>query len=158
LILRPTTCFWAEFMAILYNQCTLNDEHSLSPKLRESKMDEELKQRLQEKTTWMRAVYMIMFAIIFGLLEIVIATVVVLQFFLSLFTGSTNERMVQLGQSLSTYLYQITLFLTFNSNTHPYPFGAWPKGAPTETQSKPKAAPKKKSKTKEEKTDKKPEA
>jgi len=118
-------------------------------------MDEELKQHLQKKSTWMRAVYMLMFAIIFGLLEVVIATIVVFQFFLSLFTGNTNERMVQLGQSLSTYLYQITLFLTFNSEEHPYPFGTWPTGAPTAAQSKskpatpkttPKAAPKKSSK------------
>jgi hypothetical protein len=116
-------------------------------------MDEELKQRLQKKSTWMRAVYMIMFAIIFGLLEVVIATIVVFQFFLSLFTGSTNERMVKLGQSLSTYLYQITLFLTFNSDEHPYPFGAWPKGAPTAAQSKPKATPKKKSKASKSKTE-----
>lgn len=121
-------------------------------------MDEELKQRLQKKSTWVRAMYMVMFAIIFGLLEVVIATVVVFQFFLSLFTGNTNERMVQLGQSLSTYLYQITLFLTFNSDEHPYPFGIWPTGTPTETQSKPrpaapKAAPKKKSKTSKSKTE-----
>ena len=84
-------------------------------------MDEELKQRLQKKSTWMRAVYMLMFAIIFGLLEVVIATIVVFQFFLSLFTGNTNERMVQLGQSLSTYLYQITLFLTLIAKNIPIP-------------------------------------
>ena len=114
-------------------------------------MDEELKQRLQKKSTWVRAVYMVIFAIIFGLLEVVIATVVVFQFFLSLFTGSTNERMVKLGQSLSTYLYQITLFLTFNSEDHPYPFGAWPKGTPAATRTAaPKTAPKKKSKTKKQ--------
>lgn len=119
-------------------------------------MEEELKQRLQKKSTWMRAIYMIMFAVIFGLLEVVIATIVIFQFFLSLFTGNTNERMVELGQSLSTYLYQITLFLTFNSNDYPYPFGNWPKGAPTTAESKPrsaapkKVAPKKKSSKKKQ--------
>ena len=112
-------------------------------------MDEELKQRLQNKSIWVRAVYMLIFAVIFGLLEIVITTVVIFQFFLSLFTGGTNERMVKLGQSLSTYLYQITLFLTFNSDDHPYPFGSWPKGAPTATKTAAsKSAPKKNSKTK----------
>lgn len=105
-------------------------------------MDEDFKQHLQKKSTWVRALYMIMFAIIFGLLEVVIATIVVFQFFLSLFTGSTNERLVKLGQSLSTYLYQITLFLTFNSNYYPYPFGTWPKGAPTTTEPNIKPAPK----------------
>jgi hypothetical protein len=114
-------------------------------------MDEELKQRLQEKSTWVRAVYMILFAIIFGLLEVVIATIVIFQFALKLLTGKTNERMVKLGQSLSTYLYQITLYLTFNSNDQPYPFGTWPKGAPTA----PKAAAKKRAKTDSSKTEEK---
>lgn len=106
-------------------------------------MDEELKQRLQEKSTWERALYMLLFALIFGILEIIIAAVVVFQFFLTLFTGSCNQRLVSLGQGLSTYLYQITLFLTFNSNERPYPFGDWPEGTPANSA----PATKKRSKT-----------
>jgi hypothetical protein len=54
-----------------------------------------------------------------------------------LFTGDTNERLLTLGQNLSTYVYQITLFLTFNSDEHPYPFGDWPDGPPTEFDDEP---------------------
>ncbi|NNF96823.1 MAG: DUF4389 domain-containing protein, partial [Halobacteria archaeon] len=64
--------------------------------------------------------------------EVVITAVVIFQFLLALFTGSSNERLLKLGQSLSTYVYQILQFLTFNNNYHPYPFGAWPKGTPKE--------------------------
>ncbi len=94
-------------------------------------MDKELKQNLQQKSTWMRAFYMVLFAIIFGVIEVVLTATVLFQFISALLTGNTNDRLLKLGQSLSTYLYQIALFLTFNSEDHPYPFGAWPKGGPT---------------------------
>ena len=93
-------------------------------------MSDTLKENVREGKTWRRALYMLLFAIIYGVAEIVITFVVLLQFLTTLFTGTTNERLLKLGQSLSTYVYQIMLFLTFNSETHPYPYGAWPKGAP----------------------------
>jgi len=114
-------------------------------------MDEELKQNLQEKSTWLRALYMILFALIFGIVEIILSAIVVFQFIMSLLTGGTNEKLVKLGQSLSTYLYQITLFLTFNNNEYPYPFSAWPEGAPIVTKTTKKPAAKKKAKKPAEK-------
>lgn len=76
---------------------------------------------------------MLLFVIFYGIAEIVITAIVLFQFLMALFTGQTNERLVKLGQSLSTYVYQILQFLTFNSDYHPYPFGAWPKGPPKES-------------------------
>ena len=93
-------------------------------------MDGEIKQNLRERKTWLRGLYMLLFAVFYGVAEVVITAVVVFQFLLALFTGRTNQRLLKLGQSLSTYVYQIILFLTFNTDHHPYPFGAWPKGAP----------------------------
>ena len=53
--------------------------------------------------------------------------VVMFQFVYSLLTGSRNEKLVNLGYSLSTYVYQIMSYLTFNTEEHPYPFSDWPK-------------------------------
>ena len=94
-------------------------------------MDEELKQNIKERKTWLRGLYMLMFLVFYSVAKVIIFAVIAFQFILTLVTGKTNERLVKLGQSLSTYLYQILIFLTFNSNEHPYPFGAWPKGAPS---------------------------
>ena len=94
-------------------------------------MDEELKQNIKERKTWLRGLYMLLFLVFYSVAKVIIFAVIAFQFLLTLFTGKTNERLVKLGQSLSTYLYQILTFLTFNSNEHPYPFGAWPKGAPS---------------------------
>jgi len=94
-------------------------------------MNDEIKQNIKERKTWLRGLYMIMFLIFYSVAKVIVFTVIAFQFVLTLFTGKTNERLVKLGQSLSTYIYQVLLFLTFNSEQHPYPFGAWPKGAPS---------------------------
>lgn len=93
-------------------------------------MNGEIRKNLRERKTWLRALYMLIFAVIYSVAEIVIAAVVLFQLLSALFTGGINTRLLRLGQSLSTFVYQIMLFLTFNSEYHPYPFGAWPKGAP----------------------------
>ena len=93
-------------------------------------MSDELKQNIRERKTWLRGLYMLLFVIFYSVAEFVIFAVVVFQFVLTLFTAQTNDRLIKLGQSLSTYQYQILTFLTFNTNQHPYPFAPWPKGAP----------------------------
>lgn len=94
-------------------------------------MSNEITKNLKQQSTWMRGLYMLLFAVLYSLAEFVLIAVVVLQFLLKLFTGETNPRLLKLGQSLATYIYQIIEFLTFNSDYQPYPFGAWPKKQPT---------------------------
>ena len=118
-------------------------------------MSDEVKDNIRETKTWMRALYMLLFAVIYAVTEVILTAVVVFQFLLVLFTAKTNTRLLEFGQSLSTFIYQILQFLTFNSEAMPYPFGEWPKGVPTATKSAPK---KKKSKevTKPAETDESP--
>lgn len=89
-------------------------------------MNDELKANLGKKKTWVRGLYMLLFFIIYSLTEVVIGAVVVIQFLFALFTGQTNARLVLFGRSLSLYVYQIMLYLTFNSEDMPYPFNEWP--------------------------------
>lgn len=93
-------------------------------------MSKDVKENIKSQSTWKRGLYMLLYAVFYTLAEIVLAAVVVFQFLLQLFTGETNERLRKLGQSISTYAYQVLVFLTFNSEYHPYPFGAWPTGEP----------------------------
>lgn len=94
-------------------------------------MDEELKQNIKERKTWLRGLYMLLFLIFYSVAKVIVFAVIAFQFVHTLLTGKTNDRLIKLGQSLSTYIYQVLTFLTFISNQHPYPFGAWPKGAPS---------------------------
>ena len=95
-------------------------------------MSNEIKENIKQQSTWIRALYMLMFALFYSIAEIVLFAVVVVQFFFKLFTGQTNPRLLMLGQSIATYIYQIIQFLTFNSDYQSFPFGAWPKGKPSE--------------------------
>ncbi len=44
-----------------------------------------------------------------------------------LVTGSSNERLRDFGKQLSTYVYSLTMFLTYNNDQKPFPFSDWPK-------------------------------
>ena len=90
----------------------------------------DIKDNIKEPSIWMRGLYMLLFAIFYSLAEIVLFAVVIFQFILKLVTGETNERLLALGQSFATYIYQIIQFLNFNSEQKPYPFTVWPKGEP----------------------------
>jgi hypothetical protein len=93
-------------------------------------MSNEIKENLKQQTIWLRGLYMLMFALFYSVAEFVLFAVVVVQFLLKLFTGKNNPRLLMLGQSLATYIYQVLQFLTFNSEYQPYPFNEWPKGRP----------------------------
>lgn len=93
-------------------------------------MDAESENTLNQGTIWSRGLYMLLFAFFLWLAKFVAFAVVVVQFFTVVLTGTTNVRLLTFGQSLSIYHYQVFLFLTFNSEQHPYPIGEWPEGAP----------------------------
>ncbi len=93
-------------------------------------MNTEIENAPNERTIWNRGLYILIFAFCLWLAKFVAFVVVVFQFVSVLFTGSTNAKLLVFGQSLSTYQYQVMLFLTFNSEVHPYPLTDWPEGAP----------------------------
>ena len=69
---------------------------------------------------------MLLFLLIYGVAEILISAVVVLQFFFVLFSGEQNVRLREFGSSLSIFVYQIMSYWTYNSEEKPFPFGGWP--------------------------------
>ena len=93
-------------------------------------MDEKTKATLTNLETWKRGIFMIVFAIISGIAKLVVTLVAVFQFITLLFNGQPNVSLIPFGQNLSTYLYQITLFLVFKTDERPFPFSAFPDGSP----------------------------
>ena len=93
-------------------------------------MDTTIKENVTQESTWMRLVYMVLFAVIFNIVEFVVTVVVVIQFLFKLFAGRPNENLSALGQALASYVYGIIAYLTFHSDDMPYPFAPWPTGAP----------------------------
>ena len=91
-------------------------------------MSDDLKHNLKNQNTWVRGLYMLLFAFLAGIAGVVLFAVVIFQFIHKLITGKTNDRLLKLGRGLASYVFQIIQFMTFNSEYHPYPLGAWPKG------------------------------
>jgi hypothetical protein len=89
-------------------------------------MTEETTTSYKDRNVWLRGLYMLIFIFFLGVTKFVTFVVVFFQFLTVLFISKTNERLVRLGQSLSTYQYQIIMFLTYDSEEHPFPMGDWP--------------------------------
>ncbi len=89
-------------------------------------MSSELKQNLSAKQTWLRGVFILIFAVIYSVTEIVMWFVVLFQFIATLFSGNTNDRLLTFGAQLSTFIYQILQYVTYNSDERPFPFAPWP--------------------------------
>lgn len=84
------------------------------------------------KTIWIRGLYMLLFLLIHGLVKGVIVAVTVVQFILVAINKAPNEPLRKFGQGISTYLYDITQFLVFNTEHKPFPFDDWRNATPRE--------------------------
>lgn len=82
--------------------------------------------RLQDGAFWRRALLMLVFVIAYNIAELVLALTVLVQFFSILFTGRAVEPLLKFGNGLSSWTRQVFRFLTYNSETVPFPFADWP--------------------------------
>ncbi|MFQ5356294.1 MAG: DUF4389 domain-containing protein [Mariprofundaceae bacterium] len=89
-------------------------------------MSEDIKTHVKDTQTWMRLPFMLLFGIIYWVVEIILIAVILFQFLFKLFAGNTNDRALSLGGQLSTFVYQMLNYLTFNTEERPYPFSDWP--------------------------------
>ena len=118
-------------------------------------MDDDLKQNLTAGETWVRGLFILMFVFMLVVARLVTGAVVVIQFLFTVFTGQVNDNLKTFGASLARYVYNCLLFVTYNSDDKPFPFGEWPaaEGSLAEIESapvkaKPAAKPKSKAKPK----------
>lgn len=83
-------------------------------------------QNLLSGPTWLRVLFMALFVLIYGVAEVLLTALVLLQVVFVLVTGEKNQRLTAFGKSLSLFVYQIILYWTYNSEEKPFPFGSWP--------------------------------
>ena len=83
-------------------------------------MNDELNETVTEKSTWIRGLYMLLFAVIYSIAELMVILVALFQFIATLFTGKPMERVLDFGDDLSIYVYEILQYVTFNSDEKPF--------------------------------------
>ena len=93
-------------------------------------MEDSTRERLIRGDIWVRALFMVLFAIAFGLTRVIIVFVVIFQFLAVLITGRANEPLLQFGKNLSVFILEILEFQTFNTELRPFPFSPWPDEEP----------------------------
>ena len=88
-------------------------------------MDQQINYNLTQLNTWKRIFFMLIFTAIGSLVRMTLWFVILLQVASTLLTGKANPNILNFGRSLSVYSYHILLFLTFNTETRPFPFSEW---------------------------------
>jgi hypothetical protein len=74
---------------------------------------------------WKRFFFMLVFAAIASVVRLLIWAVTIFQVVSVILTGRANQHILSFGRSLSIYTYHIMLYLTFSTETMPFPFTAW---------------------------------
>jgi Domain of unknown function (DUF4389) len=80
----------------------------------------------QNRNIWTRGLFMLLLILACHISWTVAFIVTVIQFVMVLTGGKRNDRLAAFGGSLGRYLQQIVCFLTFASETMPFPFSDWP--------------------------------
>lgn len=86
---------------------------------------EQVKENIKNVNQWLRIAYMVLFAIILYAAMAVMWIVVLVQAIFALLTGSVNDNIHSFSTTLTQYINQIILFLTYNAEDKPFPFQAW---------------------------------
>ena len=88
-------------------------------------MEQPIKYNISNIAIWKRFFFMLIFAAIASLVRLLIWAVTFFQIVFVLLTGKANQNILGFGRSLSVYMYHIMLYLTFSTETLPFPFTPW---------------------------------
>ena len=79
----------------------------------------------EPENPWMRGLFMVILAILFGVGEMILFLGAVLQFLWLLFAKEKNENIAAFGKDLADWLARVALFQTASTEDKPFPFSRW---------------------------------
>jgi len=74
----------------------------------------------------LRLFYVLLFYFIYGLTDMVLLLIVLVQSLLNLFGDGPSETIKEFGAALGVYVKQIAGYLSYHHEQKPYPFSDWP--------------------------------
>lgn len=77
---------------------------------------------IARRSTWLRLLYMSLFAVVFQVVELILALIAVVQFAALALSGEPFGELKKLGGQVSEYARSIASFLTFETDRLPFPF------------------------------------
>ncbi len=78
------------------------------------------------RNIWLRGLVMILMALAYQLVSTLLFFVAIIQFLLALINNEPNVRLASFGRSLGRYQSQVADFVSFSSETAPFPFSDFP--------------------------------
>ena len=91
-------------------------------------MDEFPRDLDSKRNIWVRGLLTILMALAYQLGGTLLFFLAFIQFVLALLSFEPNQRLIRLGRSLGLYQSQIANFVSFETETTPFPFSDWPSG------------------------------
>lgn len=100
-------------------------------------MDDNVLNNLKSESRWLRLLFMALYLVVGYFATIIAIMIGLVQAVIGFVAGESNERLSLFTGSLNLYLYQILQFITYNSDTKPFPFSDWPDSKQSSTDSGP---------------------
>lgn len=88
----------------------------------------DVKTNVKNVDTWLRGLFIIVYAVISYVLFWIIWLVVIFQFVMKVLTANLNPNVMNFSGGLTRYAFQILEYVTFQSEERPWPIGPWPAG------------------------------
>ena len=89
-------------------------------------MDNNWSKNLKSESFWLRSLFMVLFFIVYRIVDILLLLVAISQWFYVLLSGDANQGLSNFAKGLSLYVAQIINYLSYNTEEKPYPFTDWP--------------------------------
>lgn len=96
-------------------------------------MNEDIKQNVKARATWLRLAYMVLFGVVFYFGQFLIALVAIVQFLHKLLNGAPHPRLSAFGSEVAAYYREMIDFLSYHSERIPFPFSPWPRTGASES-------------------------
>lgn len=86
-----------------------------------------MNEHLTNKDTWIRGIFILLFVVfilllLYSPLRLILLAAILVQFGFVLFTGQLNTPLLTVTKILADYLYDVMLYVTFNTDEKPFPF------------------------------------
>lgn len=74
---------------------------------------------------WMRGLFMILLAVLFGIAETILGVCAIIQWLWMFFAKEKNERLFGFGRDLGDWMRDVALFQTGVTEEKPFPWKRW---------------------------------
>jgi hypothetical protein len=85
-----------------------------------------LKENLMTEAFWLRLCFMLLFVVVLEIATSIMGLLILMQFVYRLFSGRCQPNLLGFSDSLALFILQGYRFLTYQTETKPYPFDDWP--------------------------------